>query len=211
MCLCVGVIHLWVTVYPCPSTVYCLFCFPSIPLFFLKSPSVANPACACLDNKLSGERRLKVIERNCFFLCFFFLYTKSNVHIRHTGTTTTTQDDSHGTLTLVGPVMRHDILTLRRSKNLSVSVCLWVKSLTAKWIILQLLLHETHIILRLSSPHYIHKSPNLFHTAVKKIIITIETHLATSKTPLPFILQIPSTASSPFYPPRNHFWDTTRM
>lgn len=136
-----------------------------------------------------------------FFFFFLFRCAESNVHIRHAGTTATAQDDSHGTLTLVGPVMKHDIPTLQRSKNLSVSVCLWVKSLTAKWIILQLLLHETHIILRLSSPHYIHKSPNLLHTAVKKIIITIETHLATSTTPLPFFLQIPSAA---FFPCRPH-------
>lgn len=62
---------------------------------------------------------------------------------------------------------------LQRSET-SLSLCVsGLKSLRAKWIILQLLLQETDIILRLLSPHYIHKSPNLLHTAVRKIITTI--------------------------------------
>ncbi len=95
-------------------------------------------------------------------------------------------------------------------KNLSISVCLCVKSLRAKWIILQLLLQETHIILGLFSAHYIHKSPNLLYTAVKKIIITISTHSATPTTPLPFFLQISSAPSFPLYP-LYHPWDTIHM
>lgn len=53
---------------------------------------------------------------------------------------------------------------------------------------------ETHILLRLSSAHYIHKSPNLFHTAVTKIIIKISIHSATPTAPLPFFPQIPLTS-----------------
>ena len=95
-------------------------------------------------------------------------------------------------------------------KNLSISVCLGVKSLRAKWIILQLLLQKTHIIRGLSSAHYIHKSPNLLHTAVEKII-TISTHSATPSTPLPFFLQIPSAPSFPPRYPLRHPWDTIHM
>lgn len=96
-------------------------------------------------------------------------------------------------------------------KNLSISVCLWVKSLTAKWIILQLLLQETHIILRLFSPHYIHKSPNLLHTAVKKIIITIFRLIL--RPPQPHYLFFHPNPLCCFFPlyPLYHPWDTTHM
>lgn len=77
-------------------------------------------------------------------------------------------------------------------KKLVTPIRLGVKSLRAKWIILQLLLLQTHIIHRLFTAHYIHKSPNLLHTAVKKKSLQIWTHSQTPTTPLPFFLQIPS-------------------
>lgn len=72
-------------------------------------------------------------------------------------------------------------------KNLSICLCLWVKSLAAKWIILQLLLQETDIILRLFSISLYYKSPNLFHTAVKKIIITIFNSFGDPHNPITFL------------------------
>lgn len=84
----------------CSSTVYFLLVFfHFIPLFSppLCSLSVTNPACAGLDNKLSGEKRLKEVEG-----VGSFTVRRAKCPYRNVETIVTAPDDSHSTVTLVG-------------------------------------------------------------------------------------------------------------
>lgn len=103
--------------------------------------------------------------------------------------------------------MRHDTTSpLQRSKtSLSQSVS-GLKVLEPNELYFNYL-QETDIILRLFSAHYIHKSSNLLHTAVKKIIITIFDQFCDPHNPITFLPPNPLCSFVPplsSLPPRRH-------
>lgn len=91
--------------------------FPSpTPLFtFCFSLSVTNPACVGLDNKLSGEEKAQGDRDGWFFLPNGHIDTRTCTHAQ---TEVTALVGSHGTATLVRPIMRHDIPPSRGQKPL---------------------------------------------------------------------------------------------
>lgn len=116
---------------PRSSTVYHLFSL-SCPLFsllsslfFFFSPLLdANPACVGVDNKLGGEERLEEIREGWFLLgapgqmaAWARPHTPAQAIV-------TAQGDSRGTVTLVGPIMRHDIPSSRGQKPLHLPLSL---------------------------------------------------------------------------------------